>query len=171
MSRLSLVAFLAWSGTCFFPCVAGAQEAETYAAGVAKIDITPDYPVRLNGFGFRRAESEGVTHRIWARALAVEGADRQPFVLLAVDTLGIPRAMTQEVAGRLAKRAGIRAERLAITATHTHTAPMLRGVAPTIFGQPIPKAHQEHIDRYTAALTDRLERWPWTRWRTASPPG
>jgi len=31
----------------------------TYSVGVAKIDITPAYPVRLSGFGFRRAESEG----------------------------------------------------------------------------------------------------------------
>ena len=28
--------------------------------GVAARDITPDYPVRLNGFGFRRDESSGV---------------------------------------------------------------------------------------------------------------
>src|SRR5437660_1127229 len=159
MRRLFLVVLLAWFGTCFFVGPAAlAQEAETYSAGVARTDVTPDYPVRLSGFGFRRAETEGVTQRIWAKALAVEGADKQPFVLIAVDNLGVPRALVKEVAGRLAKRAGLRAERLAITATHTHTAPMLRGVAPTLFGLPIPKAHQEHIDRYTAELTDRLEK-------------
>ena len=47
---------------------------QTYLVGVAKRDITPDYPVRLSGFGFRRTESEGVTQRIWAKALAI-GAD------------------------------------------------------------------------------------------------
>jgi putative membrane-bound dehydrogenase-like protein len=144
-----------WLGTCG---TGRTQVVETYSAGVAKLDITPDYPVRLNGFGFRRSESEGVTQRVWARALAIDGADRQPFVLIAVDNLGIPRALTEEMASRLAKRVGLKADRLALTATHTHTAPMLRGVAPTIFGQPIPKAHQEHIDRYTAELTDRLEK-------------
>ena len=40
--------------------------------GVAQVDITPDYPVRLSGFGFRRTESEGITHRIWAKALAID---------------------------------------------------------------------------------------------------
>src|SRR5262249_21573594 len=78
--------------------------------------------------------------------------------LIAVDNLGIPAAMTDEVARRLAKKAGLKRERLAITVTHTHTAPMLRGVAPTLFGQPIPKAHQARIDRYTAELTDHLEK-------------
>ena len=42
-----------------------------YRAGVAKVDITPDHPIRLNGFGFRRAESEGVYQKIHARALAI----------------------------------------------------------------------------------------------------
>src|SRR5438552_840378 len=119
---------------------AHAQEPASYAVGVSKIDITPAYPVRLNGFGFRRAESEGVTQKIWAKALAIGQDD--PVVVIAVDNLGIPYAMTQEVARRLAKRAGLKPDRLAITASHTHTAPMLRGVAPTIFGQPIPPEHQ-----------------------------
>ena len=29
--------------------------------GVAAVDITPDYNVRLNGFGHRKSESDGVT--------------------------------------------------------------------------------------------------------------
>ena len=37
--------------------------------GVAKVDITPDYPIRLAGYGFRRAESEGVIQKIWAKVL------------------------------------------------------------------------------------------------------
>src|SRR5437870_13488801 len=135
---------------------ASCQQPDTYAVGIAKVDITPDYPVRLSGFGFRRTESEGVTQKIWAKALAI--GDDDPAVLITTDNLGIPCAMTQEVARRLEKKARLRPERLAITATHTHTAPMLSGVAPTLFGLPIPKQHQAHIDRYTAELTDNLEK-------------
>jgi putative membrane-bound dehydrogenase-like protein len=137
---------------------AAAQAPTTYRAGVAKVDITPSYPVRLSGFGFRRAESEGVTQRIWAKALALHNEGGEPAVLLTVDNLGIPARLVEEVARRLAKKAGLKRERPAITATHTHTAPMLTGVAPTLFGQPIPKEHQAHIDRYTAELTDALEK-------------
>lgn len=128
--------------------------ADTYRVGVAQVDITPSYPVRLSGFGFRRTESEGVTQRIWAKALVID--DGSPAVLLTVDNLGVPWSLTQELARRLAG-AGVRPERLAVTATHTHTAPMLTNVAPTLFSQPIPKDHQERIDRYTAELTDKLE--------------
>src|SRR5438309_11777727 len=114
-----------------------AQQPEKYAVGVSKIDITPNYPVRLSGFGFRRTESEGVTQKIWAKALAIGAED--PVVLITTDNLGIPYAMTQEVARRLEKKAKMKRERLAVTATHTHTAPMLDGVAPTLFGLPIPQ--------------------------------
>src|SRR5213596_410282 len=70
---------------------AAAQAPTTYRAGVAKVDITPDYPVRLSGFGFRRTESEGVTQRIWAKALAIDGDGDggEPAVLLTVDNCGV----------------------------------------------------------------------------------
>jgi putative membrane-bound dehydrogenase-like protein len=135
--------------------VSTARAADTYPVGVAQADITPTYPVRLSGFGFRRTESEGVTQKIWAKALAV--GDDAPVVLITTDNLGVPVRMVDEVANRLAKH-GVRRERLAVTATHTHTAPMLSNVCPTLYGMPIPKEHQEHIDRYTKEFTDALER-------------
>jgi putative membrane-bound dehydrogenase-like protein len=147
----------AWISLALAGAVLNAEPAATaYSVGVAKIDITPGYPVRLSGFGIRRAESEGVTQRIWAKALVID--DGEPAVLLTVDNLGVPAYLMHVVAARLAKKVGLRPERLAVTATHTHTAPMLRGVAPTLFGQPIPREHQDHIDRYTAELTDKLEK-------------
>lgn len=138
------------------PLSARAGTPNTYNVGVAKIDITPTYPIRLSGFGGRRTESEGVTQRIWAKALAID--DGTPAVIVTVDNLGIPARMVEEIAGRLGKKTKLPRDRLAVTATHTHTAPMLTGVAPTLFGMPIPKEHQEHIDRYTTELTDKLEK-------------
>lgn len=129
---------------------------ETVEVGVARIDITPDYPIRLHGFGFRRTESEGVRQQVWAKALAFGRDDEQPAVLVAVDNLGVPDEVTQEVSKRL-RAAGVAPERFSVTATHTHTAPMLKGCAPTIFGMPIPPEHQAHIDRYTREFTDKLE--------------
>src|SRR5262249_50725251 len=101
--------------------------------------------------------SEGITQRIFANALALRDEGGEPAVLIAVENLGIPDAVTQEVAARLAKKAKLKADRLAITATHTHTAPMLRGVAPTLFGMPIPDDQQRRSARSPAELTDRLE--------------
>lgn len=129
-----------------------------YRIGAAAVDITPDYPVRLSGFGFRRAESEGVTQKIWAKALAIDDGKNGAAIIITVDNLGIPDSMTRAVAARLQKKTGLKPGRLAIMATHTHTAPMLTGVAPTLFSLPIPAEHQKRIDRYTAQLTDWLEK-------------
>lgn len=133
-----------------------AEPALPHKVGVAKVDITPDHAIRLNGFGFRRAESEGVYDKIHARALAIDDG-KAPCVLLAVDVLGIPADVYDELARRLEKRAGLKKERLAITATHTHTGPMLAGANPTLFGVPIPKEHQANIDKYTPVFIDKLE--------------
>ena len=129
--------------------------ADTYQVGVAKIEITPEEPIRLSGFGFRREPSEGVESRLYARALAISTATGQPAVLLTVDSTGISSAIVEAVAREL-QADGVTRERLTITATHTHTAPMLQGVLKTLFGQPVPPDQQEAIARYTALLTKRL---------------
>ncbi len=137
-------------------CGEGAEpETGGYRVGVAKIDITPSYPVRLSGFGGRRQESEGVAQHIWAKALVID--DGHPALLLTVDNVGIPAWLVADLRQRLHKKAGLDPERIAVTATHTHTAPMLKGMLATLFGVPIPPEHQEHIDRYTKELLDNLE--------------
>jgi hypothetical protein len=132
-------------------------ENKAFAVGIAKIDITPDYPIRLSGFGGRRTESEGVTHPIWAKAMSIDYGDAAPLLLITVDNLGVPDYMVSDLAERLQKKVGMDRAHLAVTSTHTHTAPMLTDVAPTLFGEPIPPAHQEHIDEYSRQLADWLE--------------
>src|SRR5438132_157134 len=65
-----------------------------FPIGAAKIDITPDYPIRLTGYAARKTECEGVAQRIWAKAVAI-GDDRGPgpAVLITVENCG----MTPEV--------------------------------------------------------------------------
>src|SRR5215207_9245297 len=139
MSRLPLLALLA--------LVPVADAADAYRVGTAQVDITPSHPIRLNGFGFRRTESEGVYHRIWARALAIEDESKGSTLLITVDVLGIPDDIRAELAQRFARKANLKPERLAITATHTHTGPMLKGANVTLFGVPIPKEHLNRIDK------------------------
>jgi hypothetical protein len=111
----------------------------------------------LNGFGGRREESEGITQRIWAKALALSLGSEPPTVLLAIDSLGVRMALVDEVAARLERRLGIPRHQVALTFSHSHTTPKVNGASDNIFSTPIPLAHQEHIDRYTRDLTDALE--------------
>jgi hypothetical protein len=123
---------------------------------VAEVDLTPEYAVRLNGYGGRRVESEGVAQRLRAKALAIGSDADGPFVLLTVDNCGVPEWIRTELLKRLAAKR-VTSERFALCSSHTHSAPMLNGVLPTIFGVPIPPEHQRNIDRYTRELTDKLE--------------
>ena len=69
--------------------------------GVAKIDITPDYPIRLSGYGARKTETRSVVQPIWARCLVIIPPNQQPFILLCVENCGIPEHITETVAQRL----------------------------------------------------------------------
>lgn len=133
------------------------HSAETlYQAGVAKIDVTPDYPVRLNGYLARKGESQGVIQPIFAKALAIGSDHEGPAILITVDNCIIPAGFREELLGRLAKRK-VTSEKFAIGASHTHSAPKLTGAADNIFGIDIPPEEQGRIDRYTQELLDKME--------------
>lgn len=141
--------------TLLFSLSVFGQKEVAPSVGLARVDITPDFPVRLSGFGFRRTESEGVNQRIWAKALAI--GDKAPAVLITVDNLGV----SAELGARLQKRLkplGVTPERLVIAASHTHTAPMLEGVCATLFGVPVPEDHKSHIHQYTDLFLNQLEK-------------
>jgi len=128
-----------------------------WRAGVAQIDITPDYPVRLSGYGSRTTEHEGVLQRIHAKALALQWSDEAPVVMVTVDNCGVPGALRTEVLARLVKAGHpIAEERLALHSSHTHCAPMLRGVLGMLFGADLTAVHQAHVDRYTEDLTAKV---------------
>jgi lysophospholipase L1-like esterase len=125
--------------------------------GAARRYITPDYPVRLSGYGSRREPSTGVAQRIHAKALAFgENDGRGPSVLLTVDNCGVPASIRAEVLRRVATKFPVQDNNFAICSSHTHCAPMLAGILPNLFGEDIPTEHQAVIDRYTQEFTDSL---------------
>jgi putative membrane-bound dehydrogenase-like protein len=133
-----------------------AQEPAAFRVGAARIDVTPDAPIRLSGYGGRRAESDGVVQRLYARALAVDDGRNGPAVLITVDNVGVPAWLVEQTAVRLAREIGLPRERLVIASTHTHTGPMLRDSIPNMFGTAVPSEHQERIDRYSELLGDHM---------------
>lgn len=141
-------------------CAAGSLPAfgvEMVPIGVARVDITPDHPVRLVGYASRTTESEGVAERIWAKALAIGGdAGEGPAVLVMVENCGVPATMTRDVATRLAARHGLKRERLAVCSTHIHTGPWLTDFLPLHTLTGIPPEHHAHMEQYTRRLGDLL---------------
>jgi neutral ceramidase len=145
---------LVWMG---LPSGARPAAAETVPVGVARVDITPEHPVRLVGYAARQKESEGVAQRIWAKALAIGSSEGDgPAVLIMVENCGVPAAMTDRVAARLEAKAGLKRGRLAVCSTHIHTGPWLAGVLMAHTAAPMPADHLEHINQYSERLTDLL---------------
>jgi len=150
--------------------VAGAPQAKSSADGVAlpedavlvgmaEIDITPDFPVRLAGYAGRMDEASEVVARLSGKALAISGDDGDgPAVLIMLENCSATAKLTHDVSARLKEKAGVRPERCAVVSTHTHSAPLLPGFAPWHYTKPMPPEHLANMKRYFGELTERLEK-------------
>ncbi len=137
---------------------AAGGEPSLIQVGVAKVDITPTEPIRLVGYGGRRAEATTVASRIWAKALAIGSDEQNPRVLITTELIGVPASLVEPLAERLKKKVGLPRAHLAVCATHTHTGPAVAGMLlETHFGTTVPRVQKDRIERYTARLLDRLE--------------
>ena len=153
------VRFLLSAAICLSSVLAVADTTnDLRAVGVATIDITPGYPIRLTGYASRQKESEGVAQRLYAKALAFGNDAEKPAVLITVENCGIPATIRDEVAGRLRRKKHLDPDHVTICSTHTHCSPWVEGFAPNIFGGPIPKDQAQRVKRYTRELTDALEK-------------
>lgn len=90
--------------------------------GAASRDITPDFPVPLGGFGQRITPSEGIRDPISVSALCI-GQDN-PLVIITSDLIASSGAIKQEVVSRIEPLIGITSDRVILTASHTHSAPV-----------------------------------------------
>lgn len=129
-SRLSVVSLITVRSLLFFIWYGAATPVHanhTHLLGVAKVDVTPTFPVILSGYAGRaQTMSQDVTQPLWARALAIGSDSSTSAVLIAVDNCGISAAIRRAVAVDAERLYGLSPQRLTITSTHTHSAPILR---------------------------------------------
>jgi len=134
----------------------GAAET-TVAVGGAKVDITPELPIRLAGYQSRLAEATRVEAPLSARALAIGSDADGPVVLVTADVIAVSETMSDAVAAAVrAKHPGLTRERIAVCATHQHTGPAIAGTIPFIFSRDLPAEENARIERYAARLQEKL---------------
>ena len=124
--------------------------AGAWKAGVGRADITPTEPIWLAGFGSRTRPSQGVRHKIWVKALALEDDGGARSVLLTADLLGFNRRMADVVTREAARQYGLSRERIALNASHTHSAPVTDTVLRVAY--PFGPDQEPAIARYTEKL-------------------
>ncbi len=98
----------------------------TWQAGTATAVITPQADMWMAGYAARKKPSEGVAQQLFAKALALEGLDGQPLVLVTTDLIGIRRQVRDTVAERCRVEFDLAPERLLLNASHTHCGPEYR---------------------------------------------
>jgi neutral ceramidase len=91
-------------------------------AGIAKIDITPDFPVMLFGYASRNSLSEGVHDRLYARAVVFENGGNK-FVLISTDIGSYNDSIYNEIKKSLKEKLRIKDSELFLAAIHSHSAP------------------------------------------------
>jgi hypothetical protein len=97
-----------------------------FKAGAAVIDVTPSkLPVLVNGGMLTRSLAK-VKTPVNARALALADGKGQ-VVIVVVDSCMMSRELLDEAKALAQKRTGIPANRMLISATHTHSAPSSMG--------------------------------------------
>ena len=118
-------------------------------AGAAIIDVTPKKPMFLYGYPHVERISQGVHDPLYASALIINNSQIQ-IGFCAVDVIYISREITDRVRERVHQATGIPGKNFMISASHTHSGPVIVNDA---FNDPVvPKADPKYI----SYLVDRL---------------
>jgi len=119
-SRLSWVVLIGiLTGSC--PAAFAALRAGAFAQ-----DVTPEtFPVIVNG-NFTEVVATKANDRLHARALVMENGGTA-IAIVVVDSCMLPRELLDEAKARAGRLTGIPADRMLISATHSHTAPSAMG--------------------------------------------
>lgn len=113
---LGVALIMSWIGG-----LANANEASgNFRAACVKVDITPDTPQWLQGYGPRK--STGIHDRIYHRIVAMDDGTTQ-FFLVSTDICTLLPSFYDDFCKQLKRDTGISTEQIWWSTTHTHSAP------------------------------------------------
>jgi len=118
-----------WASLLLLALAPGGSEAADLHVGGATVSITPDRPVAIAGQMHTRV-AKSVESPATATALALESRDGEKSLDLAIlvscDLVAIPDAVLEQTRRKLKDRlAGLDVGKVVLSATHTHTAPVM----------------------------------------------
>ena len=106
--------------------------------GVAKVDITPPYPVRLAGYEKRQGVFDRIADPLFLRVLLLEqaasGGPPQRVLLVSADVIWWGPERVAPVLSRLKKQWDLMPEDVILHATHTHSAPQTSNAFVSLIG-------------------------------------
>lgn len=148
--------------------LASCVDASELHIGGATISITPDQPVPLSGQMHTRI-AHTVENEVTATALAIESREGDEVldqaILVSCDLVAIRETVLTKVRERLQKQLPeFDVSKLIISATHTHTAPVMREEVYELPAEGIMQPSE-----YVKFLADRVAQAAAQAWQTRSP--
>ena len=126
--------------------------------GVSRIDITPDHPVRLTGYGARKNVYDSVEQKLWAKALVLGQKGKPTMVWITLDLIGFQGIFADALYTRLVQEIGLKDRaQLVLSASHTHNGPET-GVLVNISGETVPPNQLADVKLYSDALLEKLQK-------------
>lgn len=134
-------------GLAFAQLATGTVSGDDFRVGAAQVDITPPVGTPRAG-GYATIPSVGVLDPLYAKAIVVE-QDGAKAALVGLDLCYTTRPVVAAARTLIGQQTGIPPERVMISATHTHSGPVLTrdGLMDKITGADKPSAME-----YTARL-------------------
>jgi neutral ceramidase len=136
-------------------CAAVPAWAEDLRVGAAAVVITPPPGTPMAGYYSERLAA-GVHDDLYARALVLEKAGEKA-ALVALDLISTPRDLVEEARQQIERATGLRGTNVMISATHSHTGPVLqgRGLREDLLGAKT-KAVQDYRESLPSTITEAV---------------
>ena len=137
-----------------------AADPDSLKAGFARVDITPPPGFGNFGYGPEGRRTVGYRNRLYARALVLEDKDGEVIAFALADLDVISTLLHRRVAAKVyaATDSTIGADRLILSATHTHSAPghFLSAWPVNAFGSSVMGFDPELTDSLTAWIANAV---------------
>jgi hypothetical protein len=152
----TLLSLLIGCSLALFLLAAGpARAAEReWKVGLARVKITPEQPVYLEGYAERNHPYERVAADLYAKAVVLEDGEGHRAALVTADLIGFSAAVAEPICERIRAKTGLRREQIVLSASHTHTGPRL-GLDPKP-REPMTAGDAQRTVAYTRWLQDRV---------------
>lgn len=123
---------------------------DEWKVGVARQNITPQYPVWMAGYANRTSPSDGKLHDIWAKAITFEDAKGMRSILVTTDLLSIPKDFSEVVKNKVKLKYGLEKSQIILSCSHTHSGPVIARALKYIY--PMNSDDWKVVDKYTNEL-------------------
>jgi neutral ceramidase len=125
-----------------------------WKAGAARVNISPELPIWLSGYGARNKPAQDKLDDLWAKALVLEDADGRRAVLVTMDLVGIDRELSRDVCRRIGEKFKLPRAAIALSTSHTHSGPVVRSNLAAMYS--LDERNSKRIEDFATKLETKL---------------